>query len=91
MQHPASQASLVEPYPPSRLHYRSLRRGVRDLQAKLQGLVLWPGEPLGGVRLQGRQLPHYPGQVARGVPGYVLGVLRSHLRVALSWNLGCLP
>jgi len=59
-----SQAPLVEPDLPPRLHHGCLSSRVRYLQAQAQGLVLRSGEPLGGFRLQGRKLPHYPGQVA---------------------------
>jgi hypothetical protein len=82
MQHPASHVPLVKPDPTPGVHHRRLSRCVRDLQAEAQGLVLRPGEPLGGVRFQGSQLPHYTRNVAGCVPGDVLGVLRPHLPTA---------
>src|SRR5215212_2893779 len=46
----------------------------------MQDGILWAGEPVAGVRLQGGQLPHYAGEVAGHAPGNVLRVLWSHLR-----------
>ena len=57
MPNPASQAPLVKPDLAPRLYHGRLNSRMRNLQAQAQGLVLRTGEPLGGVRLQGRELP----------------------------------
>jgi hypothetical protein len=72
--------SLVHPHPTSRLYQRRLDRGVRVLQAMLEGGVLGAFEPVDRVPLQHRQLAGQAREVACHVPGHVLRVLRSHLR-----------
>ena len=59
---------------------RSPDRCVRSLQTVSEGSVLRVGEQVVSVSLQGRELPDQRREIVGCVPGYVLRVLRSHLR-----------
>src|SRR5215210_2471782 len=71
---------LVEAHLTPSLYQRSLDSSVGVLQAVLEGGLLRADEPVLGVCLKGGQLSRQAGEVAGRIPGYVLRVLRAHLR-----------
>jgi hypothetical protein len=76
---PGPLPSLVRPHPAPSLYERRLSSRVRVLQPVPEGGVLGAGQPVVGIPVQCRQLLDHAGEVADGVPGYVLRVLWSHL------------
>jgi hypothetical protein len=71
---------LVQPHPTPSLHKRSLSSRVSCLQAVPESAVLWVGEPVGSVSLQGCEFSYQRREIAGCVPDYVLRVLRTPLR-----------